>query len=89
LLDVKQKGGSVHGPFDRRHFAAAQASHERQRFPGSPRASTVKTSHAGVRRSFVDEDKGGRIKHALLPDPAPPSAGHVRPVLLGCPQAFF
>src|SRR4029077_16533183 len=102
LLDVRQKDFSVHGSFDHqgcRHFVAAQASHEGQRLPGSkrhapdqslaPRASTVKTSHAGVHRGFVNEDKAGRIKQTLLPDAAPASAGHVRPILLGCPQAFF
>ena len=102
LLDVRQKDFSVHGSLDhqgRRQFVAAQASHEGQGLPGSkrdvpdqplaPRASTVKTSHAGVHRGFVNEDKAGRIKQTLLPDPAPASAGHVRPILLGCPQAFF
>ena len=75
LLDVGEKGFAVHGAVDHqrcRHFVAAQASHERQRLPGSKRhapdqslatrASTVKTSHGRVHRGFVNEDKAGRIK---------------------------
>ena len=102
MLDVGQKGFSVHGSVDHqrsRHFVAAQASHERQGLPGSQRdapdhalaarAAATTTSHGGVHRRFVNEDKARRTKQALLPDPVPARAGDIRPVLFGRSQAFF
>ena len=102
LLDVGPEDVAIHGAFDhqgRRQLVAAQGRHEGQRLPGSerhapdhplaPRASAGEASHGGGHRGFIDEDKAGRIKQGLLPDPVPASAGHVRPVLLGRSQAFF
>jgi hypothetical protein len=74
---------------------AAQSSDEGQRRPGAERhtpdqslatwAATIETSHVGVHRRFVDEDKTRRVKQALLSHPAPARTGYVRSVLLGCP----
>ena len=102
LLNISQKDFSIHGSVNhqwRRHCIAAQARHERQRLPGSERhapeqslatrAATIQTSHVGVHRCFVNEDKTGRIKQALLSDPAPARTGHVRSVLLERLAEFF
>ena len=72
LLDVRQKDFSVHGSFDhqgRRHFVAAQASHEGQGLPGSKRdapdqplaarAAAIAAGHGSVHPGFIDEDKAG------------------------------
>ena len=56
----------------------------------TPRASAAsQPHHVGADRSLVDKHQAGRIKHALLSDPAPARAGHVRSLPLRGLQAFF
>src|SRR5712671_2580950 len=90
LFDVGEEGLAVHGSFDhhRRHDTGlTEARDERQRFPVShwhipdqtlsARVPTVRPHHVGRDCSFVDKYEVGRIKQALLADPASARPSHV------------
>jgi hypothetical protein len=64
----------------------AYVGHKRNPQKGPARPSPVK----GDQYTYVAlAHQSSRVKHALFAHPAPPCAGHVRPLLLRRPQAFF
>ena len=79
--------------------AEPQPGYEGHRLPMSPRhaandATTalgvaVEPRHLGRCSALIDKDQLGRIELRLLVLPSHPRFGHVRPLLLGCPHAFF
>src|ERR1700747_109056 len=90
LLYVSQEGLSIHGSFDqhRRHDATlTQASDKRHRLPVphrgitnqalSPRVPPVEPYHIGGDCGLVDKYEVGRVKKALLANPASARASHV------------
>src|ERR1700680_3361917 len=102
LLYVSQKGLSIHGSFDqhRSHDAGlTQASDKRHSVPVAHRGiadqahaawvPTVEPQHVGGDCRLVDKYEVGRIKKALLPNPASASAGDVGALALCRPQTFF
>jgi hypothetical protein len=102
LLYVSQEGLSIHGSFDqhRSHDAGLpQPSDKRHRIPVSHRGiadqalaawvPTVEPQHVGGDCRLVDKYEVGRIKKALLPNPASARAGDVGALALCRPQTFF
>src|SRR6202043_1434055 len=102
LLYVSQEGLSIHGSFDqhRSHDAGlTQASDKRHSVPVAHRGiadqahaawvPTVEPQHVGGDCRLVDKYEVGRIKKALLPNPASASAGDVGALALCRPQTFF
>src|SRR5215208_5899994 len=102
LFDIGQEHLSRHGAFEHHRsddLVVTQAGHEGDRLPlskwGAPdqfdasRTPSPKPHHVGSDCSLVDEYQSGGIKHALLPDPAPPRPGDVRALLFGGPQTLF
>ena len=102
LLDVSQERLCVHGSLDHHrgdHFIVPQGGHEGDRLPlstrGTPdqfdasRTAPPKPYHLGGDRSLVNEYQAGRIKHALLSNPAPARPGHVGAMLLCRSQTLF
>src|SRR6202048_5198108 len=102
LLYVSQESLSIHGCFDqhRSHDAGlTQASDKRHSVPVAHRGiadqalaawvPTVEPQHVGGDCRLVDKYEVGRIKKALLPNPAPASAGDVGALALCRPQTFF
>ena len=102
LFYVSQECLAIHGPLNdhRSHHAGlTQASDERYRLPMphrrvpdqafSERAPTVQAHHIGGDCCLVDKDEAGRIKPALLSDPASAYASHVGALALLRLQAFF
>src|ERR1700738_2171836 len=93
---------SIHGSFDqhRSHDAGlTQASDKRHSVPVAHRGiadqahaawvPTVEPQHVGGDCRLVDKYEVGRIKKALLPNPASASAGDVGALALCRPQTFF
>jgi hypothetical protein len=102
LLYVSQEGLSIHGSFDqhRSHDAdLPQPSDKRHRLPVSHRGiadqaiaawvPTVEPQHVGGDCRLVDKYEVGRIKKALLPNPASARARDVGALPLCRPQTFF
>src|SRR5580700_5827792 len=102
LLYVSQEGLSIHGSFDqhRSHDAGLpQPSDKRHRIPVSHRGiadqalaawvPTVEPQHVGGDCRLVDKYEVGRIKKALLPNPASARAGDVGALPLCRAQTFF
>ena len=102
LFHISKKHWSIHGSFEYErsdHRTMSQAGDESECFPMSvrrvadqplsARTPPSKPNHAGVRPRFVDKYQSGRVKHALVANPAPARAGHVRAMLLGRVQRFF
>lgn len=102
LLDVGQEHLRVHGTFDDHrgdHFVVAQPRHKGDCLPLSERSTpdqlnpawtaAPKPNHLGGDRRLVDEDQPGGIEQALLANPAPARAGHIRPLLFGGPETLF
>src|SRR5665647_2179437 len=77
----------------------AQSGHEGDGLPMSVRhatdqslaawATAAQPHHFCIGRGLVDEHQSGRIKHALLSNPAPARPSDVCPFLLRRAQAFF
>jgi hypothetical protein len=57
--------------------------------PFTLRCSAVQTCNRRRYAGFIDEYEPSRIKPLLSPLQRPSGGGHVRAILLGCPQAFF
>ena len=102
LLYVSQEGLSIHRSFDqhRSHDAGLpQPSDKRHPIPVSHRGiadqalaawvPTVEPQHVGGDCRLVDKYEVGRIKKALLPNPASARAGDVGALPLCRPQTFF
>jgi hypothetical protein len=102
LLYVSQKGLAIHGSFDqhRRHNASlTQASDKRHRLPVAHRCiadqalatriPTVEPHHVGGHCCFIDKYEVGRVKKALLANPASACTRHVGSLALRRPQTFF
>jgi hypothetical protein len=102
LLDIRDKGRSVHWSVNdegRDHPIIAQAGHEGDGLPmpvrrvadqsSAPRRSTVEPHHLGGGGSLVDKHQSGRVKQALLSNPATARAGDVGASLLRGVQTFF
>jgi hypothetical protein len=102
LLYVSQECFAIHGSFDqhRSHDAGlTQPSDKRHRLPVSHRGiadqalaawvPTVEPQHVGGDCRLVDKYEVGRIKKALLPNPASARAGDVGALPLCRPQTFF
>jgi hypothetical protein len=102
LLYVSQKCLAVHRPFNEHRgddASLTQASNERHRLPvphGRVRdqafaagAPAVKAHHIGGHRRFVDKYEAGRVKQALLANPASARASHIGALALLRPQGFF
>src|ERR1700681_3311543 len=102
LLDIGLEHLCVHGTLDHHrgsHFIVTQGCHEGDRLPfstrGTPdhldasRTATPKSHHPGGDRSLVNKHQPGRIKHALLSNPAPARPGHVGALLFCRPQTLF
>src|ERR1700719_2794610 len=102
LLYVSQEGLSIHGSFDqhRSHDAGlTQPSDKRHRLPVSHRGiadqalaawvPTVEPQHVSGDCRLVDKYEVGRIKKALLPNPASARAGDVGALPLCRPADFF
>src|SRR5258708_29667703 len=53
------------------------------------KAMVVSVAHLGGDRSLINKHQPGRIKHALLSDPAPARPGHVGAMLFCRPQTLF
>ena len=53
------------------------------------RRSAVQTGNRRRYSGFIDEYQPSRIKPLLSPLQRPSGGGHVRAILLGCPQTFF
>lgn len=83
----------------RRHLVVTKRRDESDRLPGSLRhiinhplatwSAAVEPHHVRTDGRLVDKDQMGGLKQPLLSDPAPPCPSHVRPLPLGCLQAFF
>ena len=102
VFDIGEEHLSGHGTFDHHrgdHFIVPQGGHEGDRLPlstrgtpdqlGASRTATPKPHHLGGDRSLVNKHQPGRIKHALLSDPAPARPGHVGAMLFCRPQTLF
>src|SRR3979490_2214097 len=102
LLYVSQEGLSIHGSFDqhRSHDAGfTQPSDKRHPPPLSHRGiadqalaawvPTVEPQHVSGDCRLVDKYEVGRIKKALLPNPASARAGDVGALALCRPPPFF
>jgi hypothetical protein len=102
LPHIGKKHRPVHGTLKherRDHGALAQAGDKRNYFPLplrriadqalSARATAAQPYHAGARPGLVNKYQSGRVKHALLPHPAPARAGDFRAFLLRRVQSFF
>lgn len=102
LPHIGKKHRPVHGTLKherRDHGALAQAGDKRNYFPMplrriadqalSARATAAQPYHAGARPGLVNKYQSGRVKHALLPHPAPARAGDFRAFLLRRVQSFF
>jgi hypothetical protein len=102
LLDIGEEALAVDRSIDDAGCidpVGAQCGEERQRPPAAPRdfrnqplaarTAAMGTRHIGFGPGLVDEDQTGSIELALMRFPAKTPPGDVRPVLLGCVQAFF
>ena len=102
LLDIGQEALAVDRPVDNAGCVdpvRAQGCQEGQRPPASmwrlsdepfaASAMPMGARHVGLDPGLVDEDQASWIEFALMRLPAYAPPGDVRPVLLGCVQAFF
>ena len=102
LLDVSREGAAVDRPIEHQGRVDpidAQGGQEGQRAPPpvrrlgdqtlAPLRAAMAPRHVRLHPGLIDEDQPTWRQPALILLPARTPAGHVRPVLLGCVQAFF
>jgi len=102
LFDICNEGRSVHRPINHQRShrpIMAHTGHQCDCLPIPVRhaadqslaawTASPEPNHMGADAGFIEEDQRGRIQKALLPDPAPASAGHVLSLLFRRAQAFF
>jgi hypothetical protein len=102
LFDVGLECFAIHGAFEHKgcgNAVVTQCCDECNGLPVSVqhfldesftlRRPAVQTCNRRRYAGFIDEYQPSRIKPLLSPLQRPTGGGHVRAILLGCPQAFF